>query len=310
MNNAAHITTNHLSLCSGIGGMDLGLKRVVKGLRTVAYVEGEAFPTNVLVQKMAEGWLDSAPIYPDLRRFSWEKYRGLVDFITGGFPCQPFSSAGSRKAVEDDRHLWPYIKQGIGIIRPRAVFFENVDGIASCKSPGYHSVLHNVFCDLEEMGYSAEAGVYTAEEVGAPHTRRRWFILGVANSYIEGLEGHTRHVQRQERQGQGGQGLRSTAKSCLEEVADTGHICREVPSCGEQPTKQQFRSNGQAWPAGPGERQHEWEPPRTVVLPMGGSSNGFPSRVDRLRALGNACVPEVAAIAFTDLWSRFASSQC
>ena len=160
---------NHLSLCAGIGGIDLGLRRVVRGLRTVAMVEREGFCVSHLASKMEAGDLDTCPIYPDLLRFPWDKYRGLVDIVSGGFPCQPFSHAGNRKATEDSRHLWPHIKAGVSVLQPSFCFFENVDGIASAKSPGYHSVLHHVLSDLEEMGFNATAGQFSAEEVGT-HT--------------------------------------------------------------------------------------------------------------------------------------------
>jgi len=172
----------HLSLCAGIGGIDLGLHRCIKGLRTVAMVEREAFCVTHLVTKMQAGELDAAPIYPDLHRFPWSKYRGCVDLVSGGFPCQPFSSSGLRKATKDPRHLWPVIKSGLAVLRPWACFFENVDGIVNAPSPGYHSVLHNVVCDLERLGFRSTAGCFTASEVGAPHKRKRWFILGVCDS--------------------------------------------------------------------------------------------------------------------------------
>ena len=172
---------HHLSP-AGIGGIDLGLRRVVGNIRTVAMVEREAFCCANLVKAMEEGELDPCPIYADLLRFPWQKYRGVVDIVSGGFPCQPFSEAGLRKSTEDDRHLWPHIKAGLAILRPGVCFFENVEGIATAKSPGYHSVLHNVLCDLEQMGYRATAGCFSAEEVAAPHRRKRWFILGLADS--------------------------------------------------------------------------------------------------------------------------------
>jgi DNA (cytosine-5)-methyltransferase 1 len=309
MNNASSSTnkirtTRHLSLCSGIGGIDLGLKRVVENLRTVAYVEGEAFAAANLVAKMEQGELDSALVYSDLRVFPWKRYRGLVDLISGGFPCQPFSSAGKRNAVEDDRHLWPHIKKGIRFIRPRAVFFENVDGIASCKSPGYHSVLHNVLCDLEELGYRPEAGVFTAAEVGAPHIRRRWFILAVANSYFGGqqefCQAHDEDREDARRDEPGGRS---------KDVANTRHLCGEISPEGEHTTEQFSGSYGSSWPARPGERQRSGEPPRTVVMRMGGDTDGIQNRVDRLRALGNSCIPDVAALAFSSLWQRIAEDK-
>lgn len=172
---------NHISLCAGLAGIDLGLRRVVQNLRTVAYVEIEAFCVANLVAKMEARRLDSAPVYTDLNRFPFREFAGTVDLVSGGFPCTPFSNAGSRKGVEDDRHLWPIIARGVDALRPGCVFFENVDGIASAASPGHHSVLHHVLEDLEGMGFRATAGCFTASEVGAPHRRRRWFILGVAD---------------------------------------------------------------------------------------------------------------------------------
>lgn len=247
---------NHLSLCAGIGGIDLGLRRVVRNLSTVAMVERETFCIANLVKEMEKGTLDPCPVYTDLLRFPWERFRGRVDIVSGGFPCQPFSVAGSRKATEDSRHLWPHIKAGVSVLRPSFCFFENVDGIASAKSPGYHSVLHHVLSDLEEMGFRATAGQFSAEEVGAPHLRKRWFIL--AHSDSEGLEGR----------------------------------------------KQPFTECSNQWPVGPSCPQRSDEPPRTTQPGLGGHVDGVPNRVDRLRALGNAVVPEVAATAFRTLWWR------
>jgi len=135
---------NHLSLCAGYGGIDLGLRAVLPDCRTIAYVEIEAFAAANLVAKVEAGELDSAPVHTDIRSFPFEYFRGVVDILSGGFPCQPFSHAGKRDGVDDPRHLWPAIAEGIRACRPAVVFLENVDGIASAKSPGYHSVLHHV----------------------------------------------------------------------------------------------------------------------------------------------------------------------
>jgi DNA (cytosine-5)-methyltransferase 1 len=170
---------HHLSLCSGIGGFDLGLRRVWPSLRTVAHVEGETFCVQNLVSQMQAGGLDACPIFPDLCRLPWDQFAGLVDVVSGGFPCQPFSTAGKRKGTKDERHLWPYIVEGLRTVRPKVAVFENVAGIATSKSEGFHSVLHHVLCDLEELGYVPTAGQFTAAEVGAPHLRKRWFILGL-----------------------------------------------------------------------------------------------------------------------------------
>ena len=171
-------TIRHLSLCSGYEGIGLGLRRVLPNLREIAYVEREGFPIANLVAKIEEGKLDAAPIFTDVKTFPYGKFRGCVDILSGGFPCQPFSTAGVRQGVEDPRHLFPYIAEGIRQCQPRIVFLENVEGIISAKTADGESVLKYVLGRLEELGYRATAGVFSASEVGAPHQRKRVFILG------------------------------------------------------------------------------------------------------------------------------------
>jgi len=177
----------HISLCSGYGGIDLGLKRAIGSIRTIAYSEIESFVCSNLVAKMEAGLLDVAPIWTNLKTFPWGHFRGRVDILSGGFPCQPFSSAGRRAGDEDPRHLWPHILRGIRELgRPPIVFFENVEGIISSKLAGTEwsdptgtPVLLHVLRELERVGYRATAGLFSATEVGAPHQRKRVFILGV-----------------------------------------------------------------------------------------------------------------------------------
>lgn len=162
--------TTHISLCSGYGGIDLGLRRVIPSLRTVAYAEIEAFACEVLLARMEGGQLDAAPIWSDLKSFPWESFRDRVDLLSGGYPCQPFSSAGKRLGTEDPRHLWPSIAAGIRLLRPRMCFLENVEGHISLG-------LSSVISDLEELGYKVSWGIFSASECGAPHQRKRVFIL-------------------------------------------------------------------------------------------------------------------------------------
>ena len=299
---------NHLSLCAGIGGIDLGLRRVVRGLRTVAMVEREGFCVSHLAAKMEAGELDPCPIYPDLLRFPWDKYRGLVDIVSGGFPCQPFSHAGSRKATEDSRHLWPHIKAGVSVLRPSFCFFENVDGIASAKSPGYHSVLHHVLSDLEAMGFNATAGQFSAEEVGAPHLRKRWFILGVGNPEHNGFLATTERGSVEEASGNNEEGKESPGKlkgagqplSCRD--LQGGQSLAYSDSERLEGRKQPLTECSNQWPVGPSCPQRSNEPPRTTQPGLGGHVDGVPNRVDRIRALGNAVVPQVAATAFSTLF--------
>jgi DNA (cytosine-5)-methyltransferase 1 len=182
-------TITHLSLCTGYEGIGLGLRRVLPNVREIAYVEIEAFAIANLANKIEKGWLDEAPIYTNLKTFPYERFRGRVDILSGGFPCQPFSVAGIKKATEDPRHLFPYIAKGIRECEPRIVFLENVEGIISSKTHEGQSVLQYVLGGLEEMGYRAEAGIFSASEVGAPHQRKRVFILGISNSEIERWRG-------------------------------------------------------------------------------------------------------------------------
>ena len=172
----------HLSLCSGYEGIGLGLRSVLPTLREVAYVEREGFPIANLVAKMEAGELDAAPVFTDVKTFPYGKFRGIVDILSGGFPCQPFSAAGKRQATEDPRHLFPYIADGIRECQPRIVFLENVQGILSCKTGDGEPVLQYVLRELEGMGYRATAGIFSAEEVGAPHQRKRVFIMANSNN--------------------------------------------------------------------------------------------------------------------------------
>jgi DNA (cytosine-5)-methyltransferase 1 len=211
-----------VSLCSGYEGLGLGLKRVAPNLRTILYSEIELYVCEVLVDLMEKGEIDAAPIWTDLKTLSGEDFRGKVDFVTAGYPCPPFSCAGKRKGKEDPRHLWPHIKRIIGEIEPRGVFFENVEGHVSLGGP-------EVLSDLEAMGFRVEAGIFSAAEVGAPHQRKRLFILG--HSDESGLEGRHGGILRER---------------VDEQIARSGgsSICK--------------------WPARPGQEQFEWEEPRVI----------------------------------------------
>lgn len=177
----------HLSLCAGYGGIDLGLQRTFRAIRTVCFVEIEAYAIENLAKKIEAGHLDCAPIWSDLKTFPWQLFSERVDILSGGFPCQPFSHAGRRGGDSDPRHLWPYILRGIKQLgRPPLVFLENVAGILSAKLKGSQwsdpegtPVLLHVLRELERVGYKAEAGIFSAVEVGAPHQRKRVFILAI-----------------------------------------------------------------------------------------------------------------------------------
>lgn len=280
-------TISHISLCTGYGGLDLGIRRVVgERLRTVAYSEIEAFAIELLLARMEGGQLDEAPIWPDLRTFPWERFCG-VSLISGGFPCQPFSAAGVRAGDEDPRHLFPFILDGIRRARPTAVFLENVEGIVSAKlkgdgwsDPAGTPVLLHVLRELERVGYRAEAGLFSASvDAGAPHQRKRIFIL--AHRLGEGLEGwlpRGPHPQREAVDGHarcGGASLSSGRDDVADPNSARGWQNRE-PSQPRADRIEQSSGNTrsmhegevreeQAWPARPGELQHDWEPPRVLM---------------------------------------------
>lgn len=171
----------HVSLCAGYGGIDLGLRRAIPDLRTIAVAEIEAFACANLVAKMEAGRLDPAPIWTDLKTFPWSSFRGKVGILSGGYPCQPFSAAGKRLGADDPRHLWPFIAAGIAAMRPGLCFFENVEGHISLG-------LEQVLRDLQRLGYRCTFGVFSASEVGATHQRKRLFIL--AHDTSVGVQGY------------------------------------------------------------------------------------------------------------------------
>lgn len=167
-----------LSLCSGGAGLDHGLKLAVPSARTICWVEWESFAASELVRRMEAGELDEAPMFTDLRRFDGKPWRGVVDCIAGGFPCQPHSVAGKRRGRDDERDLWPEVRRIVEEVRPSFVFFENVPGLLTIHQGEFFGTLAS---DLERMGYEITAGLFAASEVGTSHKRERLFILGVAD---------------------------------------------------------------------------------------------------------------------------------
>lgn len=164
---------NVLSLFSGIGGIDVAVKLVLPGAKTVAYVERDKHCQVLLKARMNDGSLDTASIIDDVRSPSVLDIKN-VDMIAGGFPCQPFSFAGLRKE-NDERNLWPEFINTIRSIRPRYVFLENVPGILTSRE--HEGYIFTILKDLYQNGYDAEWGTLTASAIGASHKRERWFCL-------------------------------------------------------------------------------------------------------------------------------------
>lgn len=167
---------NGLALSAGIGGLELGIRLAIgaERYRTACYVEWESYAASTLVARMAAQEMDDAPVWDDIKTFDGRAWRGVVDFLTAGYPCQPFSDAGLRRGTADPRHLFPHIARIIRECEPTICFFENV---------GAHLRLgfREVKSELENLHYRVEAGLFSAEQVGAPHERERLFILAIAD---------------------------------------------------------------------------------------------------------------------------------
>lgn len=217
MNGVALPSFNVLSVCTGIGGLELGLGLALPTARTVVVVERESFAAAQLVAHMAAGVMDPAPIWDDLGSFDGGGWRGCVDALVAGFPCQPWSAAGSRKGTQDDRWIWPGINTIIRDSGVTVVFLENVPPLAgghayailclNCRinrgvrsvAPFYDDARHCEVCrtslrgrpgfvvfgagitavlsDLAQGGFDAVWGVFSVAEVGGSHKRERLFIL-------------------------------------------------------------------------------------------------------------------------------------
>lgn len=163
----------HGSLFSGIGGFDLAAQWM--GWQNVFHCEWNDFG-----QKVLHHYWPEAELFTDITKSDFKKYHGTIDIISGGFPCQPYSSAGKRLGKEDDRHLWPEMLRVIREVRPRWVVGENVLGLVNWNGG---LVFHEVQSDLENEGYEVQPYVLPAAAVGAPHQRDRvWFVAHVCNN--------------------------------------------------------------------------------------------------------------------------------
>ena len=300
----------HLSLFTGIGGLDLAAEWA--GFETVGQCEFADYPTKVL-----EKHWPNVPRWRDVRDVTAESVRekcGTVDIISGGFPCQPFSVAGKQKGKEDDRYLWPEMLRVIRELSPSWVFGENVPGILRIAAD-------EVCQDLEREGYEVGVFNFEAAAVGAKHRRERIFFVGYSKhdgqfavKKLRGDEGTGNKwgaeepAQTGESQGTNrpinehgiyrGQfrGKQYSGKSMGRRNTETNE--RDVAHANEQGMEgsENTRSlesgganhNKHAWRCGPGAGTWAIEPN------VGRVANGIPSRVDRLKCLGNAVVPQQA----------------
>ena len=281
-------TQTVISFCTGYGGLELGVKRVLPNVRTIAYVEIEAFAVANLVAKIEEGKLDAAPVWTNLKTFSARKFRNKVRGITAGYPCQPFSIAGKRKGESDPRHLFPYLLQHIETIRPVWAFFENVGGHLQLG-------FAEVYRSLRGLGYAVESFLCSASELHGSFTGRRLYIMASTNGMWEPQpEGCEQDKRR--RIIDSGETLAQTESKGLQNGGES-----RTKETRTRLTDRSCHVRGVAWQ---GQEQYEWEEPRTVESGMGRTVDGFRSRVDELRLLGNGVVPTQAELAFRTLLKR------
>jgi len=329
---------NELALFAGAGGGILGGHLL--GWRTVCAVEWEPYPASVLCARQNDGFLPPFPVWDDVQTFDGKPWRGIVDVVSGGFPCQDISAAGKGEGIDGERSgMWREMARIIHEVRPRFVFVENSPMLTSRG-------LGRVLGDLASMGFDAKWGVLGAADVGAPHQRDRIWILAYANSINDALrrdgkdneEGVARWPSNfrgsvcdsgagcQEVAGESSDVANTTKLQCngsnhntrvgmggesiseprngggSEDVADTSKV--GFPSAQ---TKQGLeRGLGLAisslasgwWDGEPGEN------PRTVERGLGGVADGVAARVDRLKAIGNGQVSEVARRAWEILGDK------
>lgn len=283
----------HLSLFSGIGGLDLAAEAA--GFQTVGQCEWANYPTKVLEKH----WPD-VPRWRDIRTLTRESFyerTGLrtVDVISGGFPCQPFSVAGKQKGKGDDRYLWPEMLRVIRELTPRWVVGENVPGILRIAAT-------DIVSDLEREGYNIVVLDFEAASVGAPHRRERIAFVGNRESVCEhsncSIQCAIKKIQEKDPQSYGihrafsdsnraGQqrrkqhkpfndGGKSSSKATCKYGEIASNPCGSRCNWNKRREYAQFIAKRSRWPAEPD---------------VGRVANGVPHRVDRLRALGNAVVP-------------------
>ena len=221
------------SLFSGIGGLDLGLERA--GMNVIWQSEIDPYACKVLAKHWPE-----VPNHGNIKEIDWSTVV-QPDVICGGYPCQPFSTAGKRQGEADPRHLWPWVREAISQLRPRYAVLENVRGHLSLGGT-------TVIGELAAIGYDAEWRVISAASVGAPHRRDRVIIV----AYPEG------------------------------EPLQAEHLVFETRWLQTQRGRDTARVGASFWQA--------------AQPDLVGVAHGVPARVDRLRALGNAVVPQVAEV--------------
>ena len=307
-----------LDLCSGIGGFSLGLE-ATGGFETIAFCEFDKFCQKVLKKH----WPD-VPIYNDLKEISKDeetiRFIPDHDLICGGIPCQPFSYAGKQRGKEDDRHLWPFMFKIIEQKKPTWVIVENVGGFVNVS-------LDDVCLDLEAEGYATQSFIIPACGVEAPHRRDRIWIIGkrdVGNtndtrdraSRCEVDENREETIERRQEQSQfelsgSSEDVADSDSSLIEGGRISGGVYEKNTNTNGGSTHEDVADSSSIGQQGQGQFG-KWSGAETygkretsnafsigidnqwrIEPRVGRVANGIPNRVDRLKSLGNAIVPQI-----------------
>lgn len=295
---------NELALFSGAGGGILG--SYLLGWKTICAVEINAYARSVLLARQNDRTLAPFPIWDDIKTFDGKPWRGIVDVVSGGFPCQDISIAGTGKGLSGERSgLWKEMARIIREVRPRYAYMENSPALTSRG-------LDTVLADLAALGFDAEWGVLGAYQVGAPHKRERIWIVANASCKRCGLKkkevctrrdsvefcsenvantNHLRKLQLSRRKQEQWDGISNSGKEISNSACSRSQIriAESLEEKGNKKPKRFYCNARKEWPAEPR---------------VGRVVNGLAHRVDRLKALGNGQVPRVAATAFGLLINR------
>ena len=313
---------NELALFAGAGGGILGGKLL--GWRTVCAVEWEPYPASVLCARQNDGFLPPFPIWDDVQTFDGKPWRGIVDVVSGGFPCQDISAAGKGAGIDGERSgMWKEMARIIGEVRPRFVFVENSPMLTSRG-------LGAVIGDLAALGYDTEWGVISAADTGAPHLRERIWVVGHTDNNGQIASEIRRSVV--ERSDSSQAWAKQTGKSTRPseqhgKMADTTKLlCNGGDNNARISLERKTQSElgNDSWSenvAYADSTQCKGNQCAKRIKPkssdFGGASwwatepnvgrvaNGIPNRIQRLKGLGNAQVPIQAAVAFQLLKTSF-----
>jgi len=290
---------NELALFAGADGGILGGKLL--GWRTVCAVEWEAYPASVLCARQNDGLLPPFPIWDDVQTFDGKPWRGIVDVVSGGFPCQDISAAGKGAGIDGERSgMWGEMARIIHEVRPKYVFVENSSMLTSRG-------LGRVLGDLASMGFDARWGVLGAADVGANHQSDRIWIVGKQMGNTDNNGQIATKVRTSSTQGSNsykiGQEQASQSKGSSEQYAQLAYTDNQRLQRGKWIRDNQkenckgFESTyGATSKCSPtyGEEANWWHIEPNICR----VANGVAFRVDRLKAIGNGQVPLCAATAW------------